>query len=212
MASRGVLALIRRQPFLCAAASGLLAGGIGDAAAQLCQPPHRTMKRRPEFDWRRWAGVASWGGICSSCLYLPFYRVLDQRVGTAISLQIVGLKVLLDDALFSPMVELPLFFAWTATVEGGSVLDRLRSEYLSTAAAAVLFNVPVTVLNFTIVPAPFRVQFIDTMEALRTALLSTIAHRSSAPATAIGDGTSDTTGVPETPTPPPPVVTLGPAP
>ena len=64
-----------------------------------------------QFDWSRWLGVVTFGCFCSAGLYVPFYRFLDRRVGTAASLKAVGLKVLLDDAMFVPFVEIPTLCA-----------------------------------------------------------------------------------------------------
>eukprot|EP01047_Picozoa_sp_COSAG01_P142363 COSAG01_NODE_73616_length_240_cov_89.276596_1_plen_65_part_01 len=48
----------------------------------------------------------------------------------------------------------------------------MRREYWSTVAGAITFNIPITILNFTVVPPPFRVLVIDVSEVLRTTLLS----------------------------------------
>ena len=104
--------------------------------------------------------------------------MLDARVGAQVSVRAVGLKVLLDDMLFVPLVEIPTFFAWTATAEGESPVERLRAEYVATAMAGWAFNVPLTVLNFTVVPPHFRVIVLDVADCVWSGILSYSSHRS----------------------------------
>jgi hypothetical protein len=179
---RRALEFIRRNPVTSSIASGATAGAVGDGAAQwfdsirASEAPGASSARG--FNWARWCGMTTFGCFCSAGMYRPFYILLDKHMGTAVTFRVVASKVLLDDGLFSPCVEIPALIAWTSTAEGEPVVNRIRREYWSTVAGAITFNIPITILNFTVVPPPFRVLVIDVSEVLRTTLLSYISHRS----------------------------------
>ena len=126
---------------------------------------------------RRWLGVATYSTFSSVFLYLPFYRALDARFGVAVTLQSVAAKVVLDDLLFVPGVEIPSFFVWSGTVEGKNVRGLFERDYLSTLIAGLWFNIPVTILNFTVVPPHLRVLVVDVAEMAWCGILSHFSHR-----------------------------------
>lgn len=137
---------VRDRPLLSAALSGVLSGGIGDGVAQWLERDG-SGSGGTTHNWRRWCGVVSFSSFCSSCLYVPFYNFLDRRVGSGTSLLKIGQLVLLDDIIFVPGVEIPAYYAWTATCEGDSVAERMRQEYKATVMAGWLFNVPLTIVR-----------------------------------------------------------------
>jgi hypothetical protein len=115
-------AIVHARPTLAAGCAGAFSGAIGDGLAQLLEkastasaddtaaPPGEQAPAETapmQLDWRRLFGVSSFGCFCSAAMYVPFYRLLDQRIGTAVTASAVGLKVLLDDAIFVPLVEIP---------------------------------------------------------------------------------------------------------
>ena len=126
---------------------------------------------------RRWLGVATYSTFSSVFLYLPFYRALDARFGVAVTLQSVAAKVVLDDIIFVPGVEIPSFFVWSGTVEGKNLRALFERDYSSTLIAGLWFNIPVTILNFTVVPPHLRVLVVDVAEMAWCGILSHFSHR-----------------------------------
>ena len=151
--------------------SGSEDGGGGSDGGGAVADVHQ--RQQQPFDWRRWAGQTSFGCFCSCFMMRPWYGWLDKRVGEAVTVRNVGLKVVLDDVLFNPLVEIPTFYTCalpvglieerchriislnvldarclmpgTATVEGASVWERLKAEYTTTALAGWCFHIPLTV-------------------------------------------------------------------
>mmetsp|Transcript_47593 Transcript_47593/g.132351 ORF Transcript_47593/g.132351 Transcript_47593/m.132351 type:complete len:198 (-) Transcript_47593:208-801(-) len=160
---------IRRHPVLSIGTAGSITGALGDILAQRAG--------NEPFDVRRWLGVTSFSVFDSLVLYYPFYRFLDSCLGPAATARSVAMKVLLDDAMFVPGVEVPLFFTWTSLAEGDSVLRRLKSEYKETVIVGWMFNVPISIVNFTLVPPAFRVIFGDAADLGSSALMSYMSHR-----------------------------------
>mmetsp|Transcript_48723 Transcript_48723/g.110351 ORF Transcript_48723/g.110351 Transcript_48723/m.110351 type:complete len:197 (-) Transcript_48723:270-860(-) len=167
-AARGA-SFVQRHPVASVSAGGCITGALGDALAQRAS--------NEPFDVRRWLGMISFCVFDSTVLYLPFYRFLDSRFGPGVTVRSVLAKTVADDAVFVPCVELPLFFTWTSACEGDSILRRLRSEYGDTVMAGWLFNVPITIVNFALVPPAFRVIFGDAAELAWSTLMSYLSHR-----------------------------------
>lgn len=173
----GLVALVRRRPVLATAISGVVSGGIGDTAAQLYDAGNHAGE---QFSYRRLAGVMAFQGTLGPALYLPLYRWLDRRFGETATVKSVFSKVVVDDLVFSPLVEIPSFIALTSAVEGDAVAPRLKREYADCVMACWCFNIPVTIINFTVVPPPFRVIVLDAAECVMTCVLSFVSHRHTA--------------------------------
>jgi len=185
--------LVRARPALATALTGLISGGVGDTMAQVwgnhcaakTQGSNAGESGEEEhagsavFSMRRVLGVAAFQATMSPLLYLPLYSWLDRRFGTKTTLRSLVAKVVVDDFIFVPGVELPSFLIVTATVEGANVKDRFLREYRDCTLACWFFNVPVTIINFTLVPPPFRVIVLDVAECIITCLLSLLSHRES---------------------------------
>lgn len=58
------------------------------------------------------------------------------------------------------------------------IVRRFRTEYRDSVMAGIIYNIPVTVINFTLIPPPLRVPFLDISECVWTCILSHLSHRS----------------------------------
>lgn len=76
-------------------------------------------------------------------------------------------------------------------MEGESIEARLRREYTNTALAGWLFNIPITVINFTLVPLPFRVIVLDGAECVWSAVMSYLSHRQQPASSEGGEGSKE---------------------
>ena len=110
------------------------------------------------INWGRAFAMASFSGVFASALYVPFFRALDLRLGEG--LRAAALKTAADNLLMCPLVGLPLFFAWTSTVQGHSWeqgTDRFRAHYPATYLTSLAIWVPFGAINFTLCPPHLRV-------------------------------------------------------
>lgn len=165
---------VRARPVVATGISGVIAGGIGDTVAQIYEG---NAAHDGTFSLRRLAGVMAFQGTLGPFLSLPLYGWLDRRFGTQVTLKVLAAKVVVDDFAFVPFVELPLFLTMTSVAEGADVVSRFQREYTDCLWACWAFNIPITILNFSIVPPPFRVIVLDISECLMTCVLSYVSHR-----------------------------------
>ncbi len=206
--------LIRARPAAATALTGALSGGIGDAVAQIYAGNYNSSRghdgddivpQRPDnvktaaaavvesepdpaaFSVRRTLGVAAFQAAIGPLMYLPLYAWLDRRFGARATLRSVATKVAVDDFMFVPLVEVPLFLTVTAGIEGSNARNRLVNEYRDCTLACWALNIPVTIVNFTIVPPPFRVIVLDVAECVTTCLLSFLSHRNSSSSSSSSD-------------------------
>lgn len=159
---------VHKRPRLAVGSVGCATGAIGDGLAQSAS--------NDSFDFKRWLGVTSFSAFDSLVLYLPFYRFLDMQFGACATVRSVAAKVVLDDICFVPLVEVPLFLTWTSIVEADSLVSRLRSNYKDTIQSGWAFNIPISIITFTLVPPAFRVPFADIADLGWSTLLSYTAH------------------------------------
>lgn len=166
------------RPKTANATTGIVAGLIGDSIAQHVERVH-TQKPLHEHrhDWRRTASVSTYMAMSGVFLYLPFYAWLDRTFGASgTHIKAVAAKVVLDDFIFVPAVEIPTYMAWTSTAEGDDVMARFQEHFTGAALAAWAFNVPVSLLNFTLVPPHLRIVFLDVAELAWSSILSYVTH------------------------------------
>ena len=171
---RRVEALFRTKPIFANAVSGCLAGAIGDGAAQAME---LSLSLEDSLSAERWLGTISFQGGASSLVYTPFYKWLDRKFGEARTIRSVGAKVFLDDFLLTPVVEIPLYTAYTSAIEGSNFSQKMKSNYMDVTLAAWCINIPISVINFTLVPPHLRVVVLDIAECVWTCALSYLSHR-----------------------------------
>ena len=102
--------------------------------------------------------------------YMPLYKYLDQRFGTATTFPVVFRKAACDLA-FSIGVDLPIFLGWTAFVERADPTERLHANYPDMCKAALVLHTPLNVVMFTVVPPYMRVIVLDLCKLFVCSLL-----------------------------------------
>jgi len=176
---RTVISFVQRRPIVSACVSGFISGTGGDLVAQTYENHKRKddgLKVLP-YNLYRVATVSAFSMFSSVCLFLPFYGFLDKRFGANPTTAGIAAKVIADDVFFVPGVEIPLFFGWSDLANGESnFAPRFERDYKTTALAGWWYNIPITLLNFTVVPPPLRVMFLDVAEFGWITIMSHIGH------------------------------------
>jgi hypothetical protein len=54
----------------------------------------------------------------------------------------------------------------------------VQADYISTVQASLAFSIPLSVINFTLVPPPLRIAFLDATDCVWSTVLSYFSHRS----------------------------------
>lgn len=111
-----------------------------------------------------------------SVLNFLIIRWLDKKFGLGSSPKVLLPKLVCDDMIFVPAVDIPLFFGFTSLAEGEDASKRFEKEYKTAVLYGIIFNVPLTLINFALVPPPFRVIFLDVGECAWTCILSYVTH------------------------------------
>jgi len=176
---RQLIEFVQRRPIVSACVSGFISGTGGDLVAQTYENHKREEKQLQPLpiDPARVATVAAFSMFSSVCLFLPFYGFLDKRFGANPTKAGIMAKVVADDFFFVPCVEIPLFFCWSDFFKGETDFGkRFERDYKTTALAGWWYNIPITVLNFTVVPPPLRVMFLDMAEFGWLTIMSYIGH------------------------------------
>ncbi|KAK1302725.1 hypothetical protein QJS10_CPB12g00797 [Acorus calamus] len=126
-----------------------------------------------DHDWVRALRMASYGFL----LYGPgshaWYQFLDHQL-PAMTFQNISLKVLLNQVVLGPCV-VAIIFAWNNIWlrKLSQLLNKYQKDALPTLLYGFRFWVPVSVLNFWVVPLQARVAFMSTCSIFWNFYLST---------------------------------------
>lgn len=136
-----------------------------------------------ELDGRRALGMGVFGGAVIGFLGHHFYENLDHWAKLrypASRFKYVGVKCLLDAALFNP-VYTGLFFLFLRAsgelVSWAQLKGKFQADYFPTLAAECTFWPPVQMINFSFVPLRHQVLFVNAACVLDAAFLSWSGHQ-----------------------------------
>eukprot|EP00906_Rhabdomonas_costata_P033992 RCo047848 len=148
---------------------------LGDVAVQL-------LDRRKRFDWTRLLAVALYALFVIGPVSHYWYELLElgvtQFLGAA-GWQAVGLKIALDQFLYTPIFTV-IFFTYMALAHGLTCGDAIRVAFarlLPTLKVNWVVWPPVHVITFGFIPLDFRVLFISVMAFFWACFLSYAASR-----------------------------------
>ena len=114
-----------------------------------------------EFDYRRLAALAMYGGVYSGAAHKVLYAGLERAVPIAWSKTSRTLSQIgLSQFIHTPLIQLPVFYAWTGTARGydsAKIKKLLRDTYETTLFRNYLFWLPTTGLMYALVPLHLRV-------------------------------------------------------
>ncbi|KAG9138451.1 hypothetical protein Leryth_012733 [Lithospermum erythrorhizon] len=114
-----------------------------------------------EHDWLRAVRMTSYGFLFYGPGSYAWYQFLDRCMPKQ-NIQNVGMKVLLNQIILGPSV-IAVIFAWNNLWQGK--LAELPKKYQKDALPTLFFGfrfwIPVSVLNFWVIPLPARVAFMS---------------------------------------------------
>ena len=168
------------RPVGTAVLTGTVVMSVGDGASQVA------VHGSSAVDVRRNAVSATYNGMASP-VFLQWYRVMDWLIPG------VGLR-LIPKTLVSQLVTTgannPLYFVWCnhirALLDGGAVdweavrartLEQCRRELPNLYGKSMLFWLPVTALNYAVVPNHLKVLWISSCSVLWGGFVSHVANR-----------------------------------
>ena len=164
MYTRALLA----HPIATKAVTAAVLAGLGDAIAQ------RTADRRTPtiYDPGRSLLFATWGALSTPVLH-GWYRLLGARLRRPLT------RLIADQALFAPLGTMGLLAFVGCWEPGGGVeaaRRRVVTQTLPVLRANYVFWPAWQFVNFTVVPAPFQVLFVNVGSLVWVAWLSRHTH------------------------------------
>jgi protein Mpv17 len=126
------------------------------------------------FDWQRTLNVGITGFVWTGPLSHSWYSVLESTVRARTRLGGIGVRLILDATIFSP-IAVAGYFVFRSFLEGNSIGEtqqRLQSKFTDALTASWQFWPIANVLNFAFVPAQFRVLYNNSLSLLWNGYLS----------------------------------------
>jgi protein Mpv17 len=136
---------------------------------------------RPHIDWLRLAACTSFGlfvlGPCGNFWYSWLDRFTN-RLAKPLSWKNVGVKVLLDTAIFNPIF-LVVFFTTVSLLEGLTINDigrKLYRDFVPSYAVDCSIWPPIQTINFRLVPVKFQLLVVNLGCYFDDVFLSYVQH------------------------------------
>ena len=132
------------------------------------------------FDFRRSAVFLLYGGFYQGMANEVIYNdLLPKMFGTGTDFKTVASKVLVDNVLHTPLLNVPVVYLIKGWLLGHSVRDSLRNYWDDVVHKGLLYKkmmifVPVQCLTFSVIPPHFRVTFVAFVSFFWMILLSCI--------------------------------------
>ncbi len=132
---------------------------------------------RTSYSWdrQRTLNTSLSFGLASGLLCHFWYAFLDRAVPGG-GLRVVGRKILLDQAVFSPLNLVACVAASSALDNGGSVSSEVSRTLPSLYLADCLLWPPAQCVNFYFLPTPYRVLFDNGVTCLFNVYASKVKH------------------------------------
>ncbi|KAH7651440.1 Mpv17/PMP22 protein [Dioscorea alata] len=159
----------------------------GDTIAQArdllfpCRPPSGSNAEdkdastfQPTYDWLRAMRMASYGFLLYGPGTYVWYQFLDRCMPNP-TLVNLSVKVLLNQIILGPSV-IAVIFAWNNLWLGklSDLPNKYQKDALPTLLYGFRFWIPVTILNFGLVPLSARVAFMSTCSIFWNFYLSSV--------------------------------------
>lgn len=144
----------QKSPWMTAISTGTVIVSCSDITAQ-------KLEGAEEIDKRRLGALAMYGGLYSGAAHKVLYATLERVVpahwslaGRAVS------QVALSQFVHTPLIQLPVFYAWTGLARGYDterIRKSLRDTYETTLMRNYMFWLPTTGVMYAMVPLHMRV-------------------------------------------------------
>jgi len=126
------------------------------------------------YDWTRTSLMAVTGFTWSGPISHIWYQLLELMVKTKHVVWGMLFRLVLDAAIFSP-IAVAGYFVWRTALEGkgvDAIVDKLQTKWKGAVQASWSFWPAANVVNFGMVPVPFRVLFNNSLSLLWNGYLS----------------------------------------
>ena len=159
------------------------AGLLGFGGDVICQ----TLEGFEEFDWRRNLAMSIFSVFYMGAFVTPVYAAYPRMVRYAVKplhkkpgklMEGLG-SSFIDNAFHSPLLYIPAFYVSVGVMQGESLAAieaNLRGSWWVTVKACWLIWVPAQTLNFSVVPVPQRVLFMNGCCLVWNVILDFISH------------------------------------
>ena len=168
--ARAASAFIERRPNATTVAAAMARGAAGDACAQRAEDA--------PWDARRCATFMAWSTGVAFALDRYVYSHLFALWWPRTCFRNVLKATAADNAVVTPFLYFPCFYAWQAMCEGhemGSAAERYRAEAVVQLPMTWAFWVPANLVTFSIAPH-LRTVWSGAAGTLYIGLLSYVAH------------------------------------
>ena len=169
--ARAASAFVERRPNATTVAAAMARGAAGDACAQRAED-HGT------WDARRCATFMMWSTGVAFALDRYVYSHLFALWWPRTCVRNVLRATAADNAIVTPCLYFPCFYAWQAACEGNEMrtaAERYRAEAVVQLPTTWAFWVPANVVTFSIAPH-LRTVWSGAAGTLYVGLLSYVAH------------------------------------
>lgn len=150
----------------------MLISTFGDIVAQ------KVLEGRPVFDFSRNRVVGCYGFFETIVEGHLWFGLLERVFGPSRKLRISLLKAAADQFFFMPL-EVTCFMVWTHTIEqrkNPTLLEKLSADLPPTLITSYSFWMPVSLVNFYVVPFPLRALFTGVMCVVWDTFMSFASH------------------------------------
>lgn len=167
--------LLTRRPYTTNIATSAALGCVGDL---ICQ---KTVEKVEKVDWRRNRSFvifcALYQGGLSSTIYNWYSRAFSAARGFTPYKSAVAVT-LFDNFVHVPMLYTPAFFGIVGTLQGQTpreVWKELSACYVETCVTCAVVWVPLTLINFGLIPHQYRILFVNAGCLVWNVLLDSMA-------------------------------------
>ena len=150
---------------------------IADIVCQTYFPsPEDAKKPNERMNWRRTLNFTFLNGVIVSPIMHYWYGFLSVRiVGT--NLLAAVKRVAIDQSLFAPTI-IPVFLGGSLLLDGKAdqIVDKLKNDWVDTVLSNYKLWIPAQLINFSVVPPPFRVLWANFIGFFWNIYLSKVAN------------------------------------
>jgi len=176
---RQVSSAFAKRPMVANFVAGGALGAGGDIICQNLIEGAQVL----EMDAPRFTGMTTFSAFYASTFSVWIFglypRILPKSMMKSRAREGIA-SSLLDCCVHSPILYLPAFYVWTGAFQGrtpSQSIETYKKQFKDVMTSLIVIWIPVQTLNFSIVPRPFRVVFVNAANLVWNAVLDYLHHR-----------------------------------
>mmetsp|Transcript_5564 Transcript_5564/g.9189 ORF Transcript_5564/g.9189 Transcript_5564/m.9189 type:complete len:231 (+) Transcript_5564:132-824(+) len=167
-----------QRPLLTTSLTAATLMSISDVACQKFEISDKTTTTTTtttqRFDQKRTLDVAITGFIWSAPIAHVWYTLLERVVPPFESKALgVLIRLVLESLIWSPLMVFG-YLTCRSVLEGASPMERLRQKFTTALVASWKFWPPLSIINYALIPLPYRVLYINILSMLWNGYLTTL--------------------------------------